>query len=214
MTLSFGHAQKTELEQVDEMLVGGIILVAKDTNSWHFCVDYKVMNSVTIKTCFPIPIIDELLVELKGAVIFSKMDLHSRYHQIRMHEADIHKIAFRTHEEDYEFTVMPFGLTNAPATFQALMNSILKPLLCKSIIVFFDDILVFSGSMEQHATHLTTVFEILRTHQLKLEPSKCFFGQSSMAYLGHIMFTNGVTVDPSKILVNFFIFMFPQIPNR
>ncbi|KAM1805114.1 hypothetical protein ACFX12_030900 [Malus domestica] len=116
-----------------------------------------------------------------------------------MHEADIHKTAFCMHEGHYEFMMMPFRLTNAPETFQALMNSILKPLLCHSVIVFFDDILVFSTSRAQYVAHLTAVFEILRTHQLKLKPSNCLFGQSSMAYLGHIISANGITVDPSKI---------------
>lgn len=138
-------------------------------------VDYKGQNAITIKDKFSIPLIEELREELGGSTVFSKLDLRAGYWQVKMKPNDGHKTRFRTHEGHYEFLVMPFGLTNALSTFSSLMNVIFKPYLKKFVLVFFDDILIYSRSSEKHLMYLQAVLNIMRTNQLYAKPSKCHF---------------------------------------
>ena len=145
--------------------------------------DYRKLNELTVKDRFPIPNIDELLNELHGIKYMSKLDLRAGYHQLRVKTADIPKTAFQTHHGHFEFLVMPFGLTNAPATFQSLMNRIFQPYMRKFILIFFDDILVYSPTLEAHAQHLKIVLSILADNQLYCKKSKYSFAQTSVEYL-------------------------------
>jgi len=173
--------------------------VKKPDGALMFCVDYRALNDITIKDKYPISVINELLDELYGSKLYSKLDLCSAYHHIRVREEDVPKTAFRTHEGHYEFVVMPFGLTNAPATFQSIMNELFRPHLRKFILVFFDDILVYSKSWEDHLIYLQTVLNILSTNSLFAKEEKCCFRVLQVHYLGHQISAQGVSIDPNKI---------------
>eukprot|EP00253_Pinus_taeda_P035116 PITA_35116 len=204
--------QKNEIEKIiKELLEAGVIrpsispysslvvTVLKKYGEWWTCPDFRALNKLTVKDKFPISLVDDLLDELNGAQFFTKLDLRSGYHQIHMKEVDIPKTAFRTHEGHYEFLVMPFGLCNAPSTFQSLMNHLLKPYLRKFILVFFDDILIYSCTWAAHLQHVDLLLQLLRKHQLFVKMSKCSFGMEEVEYLGHIVGRPGVKVDPKNI---------------
>jgi hypothetical protein len=176
-----------------------VLFVEKKHGTQRMCVDYRSLNEVTIKNKYPLPRIEDLFDQMKGASVFSKIDLRSEYHQLKIQESDIPKTAFRTRYGLYEYIVMSFGLTNAPAYFMYLMNKTFMEYLDKFIIVFIDDILIFSKMMEEHEEHLRLVLEKLRSYQLYAKFSKCEFWLTEVAFLGHVISTGGVSVDPGKV---------------
>jgi len=176
-----------------------ILFVPKKDGGWRLCVDYRAINRITIKNSHPLPRIDEMFEQLHGSAVYSKLDLASGYHQIRMHEDSVEKTAFKTKYGHYEYVVMPFGLTNAPATFQCVMNSILAPYLDRFVVVYLDDILIYSRNQEEHLEHLRIILQLLREHKFYCKRSKCLFGVSQVEYLGHLLTPQGVQVDPKKV---------------
>jgi len=176
-----------------------VLFVKKKDGSLRTCIDYRMLNKVTVRNRYPLPRIEDLFDQLQSAHVFSKIDLRSGYHQLRIREADVQKTTFRTRYGHYEFLVMPFGLTNAPAAFMDLMNRTFSQYLDRFVIVFVDDILVYSPDVEQHREHLRVVLGILRDHQLYAKLSKCEFWLSSVAFLGHIVSGDGISVDPAKV---------------
>ncbi|KAK3129330.1 hypothetical protein QOZ80_6BG0477810 [Eleusine coracana subsp. coracana] len=176
-----------------------VIFVEKKDKTQRMCVDYRSLNDVTIKNKYPLPRIEDLSDQMKGACVFSKIDLRSGYHQLKIRPSDIPKTAFRTRYGLYEYTVMSFGLTNAPAYFMYLMNKVFMEYLDKFVVGFIDDILVFSKNEEEHEGHLRLVLEKLREHQLYAKLSKCEFWLKEVEFLGHVMSAGGVSVDPGKV---------------
>ncbi|GJR34642.1 putative reverse transcriptase domain-containing protein [Tanacetum coccineum] len=176
-----------------------VLFVKKKDGSFRMCIDYRELNKLTVKNRYPLPRIDDLFDQLQGSQFFSKIDLRSGYHQLRVHEDDIPKTVFRTRYGHFEFTVMPFGLTNAPAIFIDLMNRVCRPYLDKFVIVFIDDILIYSKTQEEHVEHLRLVLELLKKEKLYAKFSKCEFWLREVQFLGHVINGNGIHVDPSKI---------------
>jgi hypothetical protein len=173
--------------------------VKKKDESLRLCIDFRPLNAVTIKNKYPLPRIDVLFDQLVGAKVFSKIDLPSGYHQIKIRASDIPKTAFSTRYGLYEYLVMSFGLANAPAYFKYLMNSVFMPELDKFVVVFIDDILVYSRIEEEHAGHLHVVLPRLREHRLLAKLSKCDFWIKEIKFLAHTISQEGIAVDPDKV---------------
>ncbi|GJP51448.1 hypothetical protein CLOM_g10609, partial [Closterium sp. NIES-68] len=176
-----------------------ILFTPKKDGGLQMCIDYRALNRRTIKSRYPIPRADDLLDQLRGARFFSKIDLRGGYHQIRVFADDCHKTAFRTRYGSYEYTVMPFGLMNVPSTFQLTMNGVFRDLLDKCVIVYLDDILIYSQTQEQHLRDLEQVFQRLQEHRLITKGSKCEFLKSELEFLGHVVGADGIKIDPKKI---------------
>jgi hypothetical protein len=206
------HEELKELKvQLEELLAKGyikpskspygapILFVHKKDGTLRMCVDYRALNKATVKNRYPLPRIDDLFDRLSGAKVFSRIDLRSRYYQIRIAEGDEEKTACRTRYGSYEFMVMPFGLTNAPVTFCTLMNDIFREWLDDFVVVYIDDILIYSSSLEEHAEHLRKVFQRLRENKLYVKLEKCKFGVTEVDFLGHRITQEGLMMDDHKV---------------
>lgn len=176
-----------------------ILFVPKPDGKWRMCIDYRALNKLTIKNRYPLPRIDDMIDQLSGAVVFSKLDLASGYHQVRIVPEDVPKTAFRTRYGHYEFLVMPFGLTNAPATFMRLMNDVFHEYLDKFVIVFLDDILVYSKTYPEHREHLRLIMQKLREAKLFGRPLKCSFFMKEVNFCGYVISEGKVQMQPQKI---------------
>ncbi|GJR68903.1 putative reverse transcriptase domain-containing protein [Tanacetum coccineum] len=176
-----------------------ILFVKKKDGSFRMCIDYRELNKLTVKNRYPLPRIDDLFDQLQGSSVYSKIDLRSGYHQLRVREEDILKTAFRTRYGHYEFQVMPFGLMNTPVVFMDLMNRVCKPYLDKFVIVFIDDILIYSRNKKEHEEHLKAILELLKKEELYAKFSKCEFWIPKVQFIGYVIDSRGIYVDPAKI---------------
>ena len=169
-----------------------VLFIKKKDDTLRLCVDYRQQNKMTVKNKYPLPRIDDLFDRLKGASVFLKIDLRSGYHQLRIKDTDVHKTTFRTSYGHYEFLVMSFGLPNAPMTLMDLMNHVFQLYIDRFVVVFIDDIFVYSKDREDHDTHLRVVLETLRKEELYAKLSKCEFWLREMSFLGHIVLEEGI----------------------
>ena len=176
-----------------------IMFAKKKEKTLLLCIDYPQLNRATIKNMNPLPSINDLFDQLRGVWVYSKIDLHTDYHQLRVREADIPKTAFKTRNGHFEFTMMPFELTNAPAAFMDLMHRVFQPYLDRFVVVFVDGILIYSKFEEDHEGHLRIVLQTLREHQLYVKFSKCEFWLTKVRFLEHVVSALGVFVDPKKV---------------
>ena len=176
-----------------------VLFVKKKDGTLQMYIDYRQINKVTVKNKYPLPRIEDLFDQLKGTGVFSKIDLRSGYYQLRVKEVDVPKTAFRTRYGHYEFLVMSFGLTNALAAFMDLMNRVFRPYLDRFVVVFIDDILVYSKDAQEHEQHLKIVLQTLREKKLYAKLRKCDFWLKEVSFLGHIVSVEGIKVDPTKI---------------
>ena len=176
-----------------------VLFAKKKDKTLRLCIDYRLLNMVTIKNRYPLLRIDDLFDQLKGGRVYSKIDLCTGYHQLRIMETDIPKTTFRMRYGQFEFTVMPFGLMNSPAAFMDLMHRVFQPYFDQFVMVFVDDILIYSQSEEEHEDHLHIVLQVLKDHQLYAKFGKCEFWLTEVKFLGHVVSTSSVSVDPEKV---------------
>ena len=176
-----------------------VLFTKKKDKTLRLCIDYRQLNRVTIKNRYPLPRIDDLFDQLRGARVYFKIDLRTGYHQLRVGDTDIPKTAFRTRYGHYEFTVMPFGLTNALTAFMDFMHRVFQPYLDQFFVVFVDDILIYPQSEWEHEYHLRIVLQLFRDHQLYAKFSKCEFWLTELRFLGHVVLASGVSVDLEKV---------------
>jgi hypothetical protein len=204
--------EQAEIEkQVQEMLDQGLVepstspngapvlLVRKPDGTWRFCIDYRALNTVTIKQGYPLPRIDDLLDKIQGSQYFSSMDLLQGFYQLPLVESDKEKITFKTNFGNFQFKVVSKGLTNAPSTFQRVMNQVFQKQLNKFVLIYLDDILIFSKTAEEHIKHIEEVLEVIAKNDLSLKETKCHFFQQELKFLGHIISRDGIRPDPEKV---------------